>query len=241
MSGCLVIIPTYNEKENIAAIIEVVMNLKEGFHILVVDDNSSDGTQQEVETLMAGKYSGRLFLEKRAGKLGLGTAYIHGFKWALQRHYDFIFEMDADFSHNPNDLPLLLNACMSDADMAIGSRYIKGITVVNWPLGRLLISFFASLYVRIITGMPVHDSTAGFVCYKREVLEAIPLDEIKFVGYAFQIEMKFKAWTRKFRLKEIPIIFKDREKGKSKMSAGIFNEALFGVMQMKLKSLFGKE
>lgn len=241
MSGNLVIIPTYNEKENIAAIIEAVMNLKEGFHILVVDDNSSDGTQQDVETLMADKYKGRLFLEKRAGKLGLGTAYIHGFKWALQRQYDFIFEMDADFSHNPNDLPVLLNSCLNDADMAIGSRYIKGITVVNWPLGRLLISFFASLYVRIITGMPVHDSTAGFVCYRRKVLEAIPLDKIKFTGYAFQIEMKFMAWTRRFRLKEIPIIFKDREKGKSKMSAGIFNEALFGVIQMKLKSLFGKE
>lgn len=241
MSGSLVIIPTYNEKENMAAIIEAVMNLKEGFHILVVDDNSSDGTQQEVESLMAGKYAGRLFLEKRAGKLGLGTAYIHGFKWALQRPYDFIFEMDADFSHNPKDLPVLLNACIEGADLAIGSRYIKGITVVNWPLGRLLISFFASLYVRIITGMPVRDSTAGFVCYRRKVLETIPLDKIKFTGYAFQIEMKFMTWTRKFRLKEIPIIFKDREKGKSKMSAGIFNEALFGVIQMKLKSIFGKE
>jgi dolichol-phosphate mannosyltransferase len=241
MPGYLVIIPTYNEKENIASMIEAVMTLQEGFHLLVVDDNSSDGTQQEVESLMAGKYAGRLFLEKRAGKLGLGTAYIHGFKWALQRDYDYIFEMDADFSHNPNDLPVLLHACMNDADMAIGSRYVKGITVVNWPLGRLLISFFASLYVRLITGMPVHDSTAGFVCYRRKVLESIPLDEIKFIGYAFQIEMKFKAWIRKFRLKEIPIIFKDREKGKSKMSAGIFNEALFGVIQMKLKSLFGKE
>lgn len=241
MSGSLVIIPTYNEKENISAVIEAVMNLKEGFHVLVVDDNSSDGTPQEVENLMAGKYSGRLFLEKRAGKLGLGTAYLHGFKWALQRQYDFIFEMDADFSHNPEDLPVLLKACMADADMAIGSRYIKGITVVNWPLGRLLISFFASLYVRMVTGMPVRDSTAGFVCYRRKVLETIPLDKIKFTGYAFQIEMKFKAWTRKFRLKEIPIIFKDREMGKSKMSAGIFNEALFGVIQMKMKSFFGKE
>jgi dolichol-phosphate mannosyltransferase len=241
MPQSLVIIPTYNERENIAAIIEAVMSLNEGFHVLVVDDHSSDGTQQDVEALMATRFPERLFLEKRSGKLGLGTAYIHGFKWALQRNYDFIFEMDADFSHNPNDLPVLLHACMNDADMAIGSRYIKGITVVNWPLGRLLISFFASLYVRLITGMPVHDSTAGFVCYRRKVLETIPLDKIKFTGYAFQIEMKFMTWTRKFRLKEIPIIFKDREKGKSKMSAGIFNEALFGVIQMKLKSLFSRE
>jgi dolichol-phosphate mannosyltransferase len=237
MPALLVIIPTYNENENIAAVITEVMNLPEGFHVLVVDDNSTDGTQQTVESLIQGPYRDRLFLEKREAKRGLGTAYIHGFKWALQRHYDFIFEMDADFSHNPSDLPLLLQACADGADMAIGSRYVKGITVVNWPIGRLLLSYCASLYVRLITGMPVRDATAGFVCYRRKVLESIPLDKIRFTGYGFQIAMKFMAWSRHFKLVEIPIIFKDRVLGKSKMSAGIFNEALFGVIEMKLKQL----
>lgn len=216
------------------------MSLEENFHILVIDDNSTDGTGEKVDTLVNGKYKDRLFIEKRPGKLGLGTAYIYGFRWALERNYGFIFEMDADFSHNPNDLPILLNACLNGADMSIGSRYVKGVTVVNWPMGRLLISYFASMYVRFITGMPVRDATAGFVCYRRNVLETIPLDKVKFTGYAFQIKMKFLAWKHKFVLREVPIIFKEREAGKSKMSSGIIHEAFFGVIEMKVKSWFGK-
>jgi len=238
LAGNLVIIPTYNEKENIADIIKAVFSLPEPFHVLVVDDNSSDGTAAIVRDLQQ-MHDGCLFLEQREGKLGLGTAYIHGFKWALGRTYDYIFEMDADFSHNPNDLVQLLNACReSGADMAIGSRYVKGITVVNWPIGRVLISYFASRYVRTITGMPVRDATAGFVCYRRRVLAAINLDRVKFVGYAVQIEMKFTAWKMGFALQEVPILFIDRKKGKSKMSSAIFSEAFLGVLEMKVKSWF---
>ncbi len=241
MFQSLVIIPTYNEKENISAIIEAVFALEEPFHILVVDDNSSDGTAGIVKEMMEKKYAGRLFLEQRSGKLGLGTAYIHGFRWALSGSYEYIFEMDADFSHNPKDLILLLNACRNEgADFAIGSRYVKGVTVVNWPIGRVLISYFASVYVRKITGMPVRDATAGFLCYKRKVLEKINFEKIKFIGYAFQIEMKFTAWKSGFRYKEVPVIFVDRKKGKSKMSSGIFSEAFFGVLEMKIKSWFRK-
>ncbi len=240
MSANLVIIPTYNERENIAAIIEAVLGLPETFDVLVIDDNSGDGTADIVRKMQAG-HPDRVFLEVREGKLGLGTAYIHGFKWALQRSYEYIFEMDADFSHNPSDLTELLGACRDDnADMAIGSRYIKGITVVNWPIGRVLLSYFASVYVRRVTGMPVRDATAGFVCYRRKVLDAIDLDRVKFVGYAFQIEMKFTAWKTGFSLQEVPIIFVDRKKGKSKMSGGIFSEAFFGVVELKVKSWFRK-
>lgn len=241
MPQSLVIIPTYNEKENIARIIDTVFSLSEPFHVLIVDDNSSDGTSQIVKELIMGKYPDKLFIEERSGKLGLGTAYIHGFKWALQKKYEYIFEMDADFSHNPNDLLQLLDACKNNgADVAIGSRYVKGVTVVNWPIGRVLISYFASVYVRKATGMPVRDATAGFKCYRRKVLEKINLDKIKFIGYAFQIEMKFIAWKMGFILREVPIIFIDRKEGKSKMSGGIFSEAFFGVIEMKVKSWFRK-
>lgn len=241
MSKALVIIPTYNEKENIGRIIQAVFSLKEPFDILVVDDNSTDGTTAVVESLLTEKYHGRLFLEKRPGKLGLGTAYIHGFRWALQRDYEYIFEMDADFSHNPSDLPLLLEACRTKgADLAIGSRYVKGVTVVNWPIGRVIMSYYASAYVRMITRMPIRDATAGFKCYRRKVLEKINFDKIKFTGYAFQIEMKFAAWKMGFRIIEVPIIFMDRQLGKSKMSGGIFSEAFFGVIEMKIKSWFRK-
>jgi dolichol-phosphate mannosyltransferase len=240
VSANLVIIPTYNERENVAAIVEAVLGLPEPFDVLIIDDNSSDGTAEIVRG-MQGRYADRLHLEVRAGKLGLGTAYIHGFKWALQRDYAYVFEMDADFSHNPVDLFQLLDACRNGgADMAIGSRYVKGVTVVNWPIGRVLISYFASVYVRRITGMPVRDATAGFVCYTRKVLETIDLDRIKFVGYAFQIEMKFIAWKCGFHLEEVPIIFVDRKKGKSKMTGGIFSEALIGVIELKMKSWFRK-
>lgn len=234
----LVIIPTYNECENIEAIIRAVFSQEHPFHILVVDDNSSDGTAQIVKNLMQ-QYSERLHLEQRAGKLGLGTAYIHGFKWALARDYKFIYEMDADFSHNPADLVRLYHACADDgADLAIGSRYIKGVNVVNWPIGRVIMSYYASVYVRLITRMPVMDATAGFKCYRREVLEAIDLDKVKFMGYAFQIEMKFTAWKLGFNIKEVPIIFTDRQQGQSKMSTRIFREAFFGVIRMRFKSIF---
>src|SRR3990167_2879862 len=226
MSSCLVIIPTYNEAENVEAIIHAVFGLEQGFEVLIVDDNSKDGTAEIVKNLMT-KFKDKLHLESRNGKLGLGTAYIHGFKWALQHHFDLIFEMDADFSHNPKDLIALRDACERDGnDMAIGSRYIKGVNVVNWPLGRVLLSYFASIYVRVITSMPIHDSTAGFICYKRNVLEKIDFNTIQFVGYAFQIEMKFNAWKLGFKIKEVPIVFTDRTRGESKMSKGIFTEEI---------------
>jgi dolichol-phosphate mannosyltransferase len=237
MSDTLVIIPTYNEKENIEAIIETVFKQKKRFHVLVVDDNSPDGTANIVEDLMT-RYPKSLFIEKRKGKNGLGTAYIHGFKWAIEKKYDYIIEMDADFSHNPKDLVRLYNACEKDgADVSVGSRYSQGVNVVNWPMKRVLLSYFASKYVRFITGIPVHDTTAGFVCYKRNVLETIRLDKIRFVGYAFQIEMKFKTWKLGFNIKEVSVVFTDRTLGESKMSDGIVYEALFGVLKMRFKGL----
>jgi len=240
VSNCLVIIPTYNEKENIEKIIRKVFSLPTNFHILIIEDNSPDGTARIVKGLLH-EFDGRLFMEERNGKLGLGTAYIHGFRWALQRDYEYVFEMDADFSHNPDDLMRLHHACaVEGAHLAIGSRYIKGINVVNWPMTRILISYFASFYVRIITGMPVRDATAGFKCYTREVLEAIDLNEIRFIGYAFQIEMKFSAWKLGFKVLEVPIVFIDRAEGQSKMSKGIIKEAVFGVISMKWKSFFKK-
>ena len=234
MSDSLIIIPTYNEKENIEKIINTIFSLEKDFHILIIDDGSPDGTAKIVKRLQK-KYNKNLFLEERKGKLGLGTAYIHGFKWALRKTYEYIFEMDADFSHNPKDLIRLYKA---DSDLAIGSRYIKGVNIVNWPMSRLLMSFFASKYVKLITGMPVHDSTAGFKCYKRKVLETIQFDKLQFVGYAFQIEMKFKTWKYNFKITEVPVIFTDRTEGTSKMSGGIFFEAFIGVIQMKIKSYF---
>ena len=234
----LIIIPTYNEIENIENIIRKIFSLDELFEILIIDDGSPDGTAQSVKELQS-EFSNKLFLEERTGKLGLGTAYIHGFKWALEKDYEFVFEMDADFSHDPDDLPRLLEACQENGgDLAIGSRYVKGVNIVNWPMSRLLMSYFASKYVKTITGMPIHDSTAGFKCYKRKVLEKINLDKIEFVGYAFQIEMKFKAWKHGFNIIEVPVIFTDRQEGNSKMSGGIFYEALFGVIKMKIKSFF---
>ena len=234
----LIIIPTYNEKENIENIILKIFDLDESFNILIIDDGSPDGTAKIVKELQK-KYSKSLFLKERSGKLGLGTAYIHGFKWALENNYEYIFEMDADFSHNPKDLTRLYEAChKNNGDLAIGSRYVKGVNIVNWPMSRLLMSFFASKYVKTITGMPIHDSTAGFKCYKRKVLEKINLDKIEFIGYAFQIEMKFKSWKYGFNIVEVPVIFTDRQEGNSKMSGGIFYEALFGVIKMKLKSFF---
>ena len=238
MSNALVVIPTYNEIENIELLLRDIILLQRDFDILVVDDNSPDGTSALVEKLIK-EYPDNIFLLKRTSKLGLGTAYIAGFKWALKRHYDFIFEMDADFSHNPNDLLRLYSACENEnCDMAIGSRYVTGVNVVNWPMNRVLLSWGASRYVRWITGMRIDDTTAGFICYKRRVLEAINLDTIKFVGYAFQIEMKFKTYLSKFKIKEVPVIFTDRTKGTSKMSKGIISEAIFGVLTMKLKSIF---
>lgn len=238
MSDAVVIIPTYNEIENIEAIIKAVFSQHKVFHILVVDDNSPDGTAAKVNTLIK-SYPERLFLVNRAKKSGLGTAYIAGFNWCLSKDYKFIFEMDADFSHNPDDLIKLYNACAIDgADISVGSRYVKGITVVNWPLSRILLSYGASMYVRLITRMPIKDATAGFMCYKRQVLEAVNLNKIRFVGYAFQIEMKFKAHNKGFKIVEIPVIFRDRTKGKSKMSGSIISEAIFGVISLKLKSLF---
>ncbi|WP_460220703.1 polyprenol monophosphomannose synthase [Psychroserpens sp. MEBiC05023] len=240
MRDAIVIIPTYNEIENIEAIIKAVFNQDKDFDILVVDDSSPDGTGEQVKTLQ-NEFPDQLHLITRANKTGLGTAYIEGFKWCLQKHYDFIFEMDADFSHNPNDLIFLYNACLEGgADMSIGSRYVDGVNVVNWPMSRVLLSYGASKYVRLITRMKICDTTAGFVCYKRHVLERIDLNNIKFVGYAFQIEMKFKAYLKKFKIVEIPVIFTDRTKGKSKMSGSIISEAIFGVIHMKLKSLLSK-
>lgn len=241
MSDAVVIIPTYNEIENISNIIDAIMSLPDGFDVLVIDDASPDGTQDAVRNKIE-QYRGRVHMECRSGKLGLGTAYIHGFKWALNRGYDYIIEMDADFSHNPNDLPLLYKECkVNHADMSIGSRYITGVNVVNWPMGRVLMSYFASVYVRLITGMKLHDSTAGFVCYNRRVLEAIDLDKIKFKGYAFQIEMKFKAYCKKFKIVEVPIVFVNRQLGTSKMNSSIFGEAVFGVIQLKLGSIFNRK
>ena len=233
----LVIIPTYNEKENIEAIITAVMELPIEYHVLVIDDGSPDGTANIVKDLMVNKFTGNLHIVERSGKLGLGTAYIAGFKWAIEHQYDYIFEMDADFSHNPQDLLKLYDACANQgADVAIGSRYVSGVTVVNWPMGRVLMSYFASKYVRFVLGMKVHDTTAGFVCYRREVLETIELDKIRFKGYAFQIEMKFTAFKCGFKIQEIPIIFVNRVLGTSKMSGGIFSEALLGVIRLKLNS-----
>ncbi len=238
MSNALVVIPTYNEIENIEPLLRDIILLQRDFDILVVDDNSPDGTSALVEKLII-EYPDNIFLLKRTSKLGLGTAYIAGFKWALKRHYDFIFEMDADFSHNPKDLLRLYSACENEnCDMAIGSRYVTGVNVVNWPMNRVLLSWGASRYVRWITGMKIDDTTAGFICYRRHVLETINLDAIKFVGYAFQIEMKFKTYLSKFKIKEVPVIFTDRTKGTSKMSKGIISEAIFGVLAMKLKSIF---
>ncbi|TYP99971.1 dolichol-phosphate mannosyltransferase [Tenacibaculum adriaticum] len=237
MSDTLVIIPTYNEKENIEAIIRATFSQEKKFDVLVVDDNSPDETASIVESLQK-EYPEQLYIEKRAGKNGLGTAYIHGFKWAIEKKYDYIIEMDADFSHNPKDLIRLYNACaVEGADVSVGSRYSVGVNVVNWPMRRVLLSYFASKYVRFITGIPIHDTTAGFVCWKREVLETIKLDKIKFVGYAFQIEMKFKAWKHKFKIKEVSVIFTDRTLGESKMSGSIVSEALFGVIKMRLNGL----
>ncbi len=233
----LVIIPTYNEKENIEAIITAVMNLPLEFHVLVIDDGSPDGTADIVKNLMATTYQGKLHIIERAGKLGLGTAYITGFKWAIEHKYDYIFEMDADFSHNPDDLLKLYDACANQgADVAIGSRYVSGVNVVNWPMGRVLMSYFASKYVRFVLGVNICDTTAGFKCYRREVLETIELDKIRFKGYAFQIEMKFTAYKCGFTIKEVPIIFINRVLGTSKMSGGIFSEALLGVIRLKLNS-----
>ncbi|APA63952.1 MAG: polyprenol monophosphomannose synthase [Maribacter dokdonensis] len=239
MSSSIVIIPTYNEIENVEAIIRAVFVLQKEFHVLIVDDNSPDKTGDCVRGLQE-EFKGRLFLETRLEKSGLGTAYIHGFKWAIAKGYDYIFEMDADFSHTPSDLLRLLKACENGADLAVGSRYKKGVNVVNWPLYRVLLSYGASIYVKLVTGMRVDDPTAGFVCYRREVLEAINLDSVRFVGYAFQIEMKFRAYLKHFKIEEVSIIFRDRVLGKSKMSSSIISEAIWGVFIMKMRSLFLK-
>lgn len=237
----LVIIPTYNEKENIEAIITAVMSLPIEFNVLVIDDGSPDGTADIVKRLMAGPYKGRVFIVERQGKLGLGTAYIAGFKWAIEHKAEYIFEMDADFSHNPQDLMKLYDACANGgADVSIGSRYVSGVNVVNWPMGRVLMSYFASKYVRFVLRMPINDTTAGFVCYKRNVLETIELDNIRFKGYAFQIEMKFTAYKCGFKITEVPIVFVNRVLGTSKMSGGIFSEALLGVVRLKISSWFRK-
>jgi len=233
-SDSIVIIPTYNEKENIEKIIRAVFGLEKCFHILVIDDGSPDGTAAIVKGLMASEFSDRLFIHERQGKLGLGTAYIAGFRWALERDYEYIFEMDADFSHDPNDLPRLYAACHDEGnDLAIGSRYVSGVNVVNWPMGRVLMSYFASQYVRLVTGFHIHDTTAGFKCYRRSLLQTIELDKIRFKGYGFQIEMKFTAWKVGARIKEVPVIFVNRREGTSKMSGGIFSEAFFGVMRLR--------
>lgn len=240
-SDSIVIIPTYNEKENIEKIIRAIFGLEKCFHILVIDDGSPDGTASIVKRLMADEFGDRLFIIERSGKLGLGTAYIAGFKWSIEHKYDYIFEMDADFSHNPNDLPRLYAACHDEGnDLAIGSRYVSGVNVVNWPIGRVLMSYFASKYVRFITGFKVHDTTAGFKCYKRRVLETIELDKVRFKGYAFQIEMKFTAYKCGFKIKEVPVIFINRVEGVSKMNGGIFGEAFFGVMRLRLDGWFKK-
>lgn len=238
LNDSIVIIPTYNEKENIEAIIRAVTNLEKGFDVLVIDDGSPDGTAGIVKRMMQDELKDRVFLIEREGKLGLGTAYIRGFQWAIEEKYDYIFEMDADFSHNPTDLPRLYDACSKEGnDVAIGSRYITGVNVVNWPMGRVLMSYFASKYVRNILGIKLHDTTAGFVCYKRNVLETIRLNEIRFKGYAFQIEMKYSALRLGFKVKEVPVIFVNRELGTSKMSGGIFSEALFGVIRLRFSSI----
>ena len=237
MDKRIVIIPTYNEIENIESIIKAVFLLEKTFDVLIVDDNSPDGTALKVKELQV-QFPDRLYIEVREKKSGLGTAYVHGFKWALASNYEYIFEMDADFSHNPKDLEHLHQACLDGADMAIGSRYSKGVNVVNWPLSRVLLSYFASIYVRLITGMKIADATAGFVCYKRNVLEVINLDKVKFIGYAFQIEMKYRAFVNKFKLIEVPIIFTDRTKGESKMSGSIIKEAVFGVILLRIKYIF---
>ncbi len=236
MSDSLIIIPTYNEKENVERMIRKVFSLSFSFHVLIVDDGSPDGTADIVKRLMQ-EFSDRLFIEERKGKLGLGTAYIHGFKWALARKYEYIFEMDCDFSHNPEDLIRLREACVNGADVAIGSRYVKDGKIENWPKGRVLMSYFASVYVRIVLFVPIHDTTAGFKCYKRNVLERIHFNEIKFVGYAFQIEMKYTAYKLGFKIVEVPITFTDRTEGVSKMSKGIFKEAFWGVLQMRFKKI----
>ena len=238
MNDCIVIIPTYNEIENIESIIRSVLSQRKAFHVLIIDDNSPDHTADKVILLQA-EFEGRLFLEKREKKSGLGTAYVHGFRWALEHKYEYIFEMDADFSHNPNDLEKLYTAChLGDADLSIGSRYVTGVNVVNWPLSRVLMSYFASVYVRLITGMQIQDTTAGFMCYKTEVLKSINLDKIKFIGYAFQIEMKYRAFAKNFKIVEVPIIFTDRAKGQSKMSGSIIKEAVFGVISLRIKKMF---
>lgn len=238
-SDSIVIIPTYNEKENIEKIIRAVMALDINVNMLIIDDGSPDGTASIVKGLMQTDFQDRLFIIERSGKLGLGTAYITGFKWCIEKGYDYIFEMDADFSHDPNDLPRLLRACREDGyDVAIGSRYVSGVNVVNWPMGRVLMSYFASKYVNLVTGLPVHDTTAGFKCYRRQVLQTIGLDSIHFKGYAFQIEMKFTAYKCGFKIKEVPVIFVNRELGVSKMSGGIFGEAFFGVLRLRIASWF---
>ena len=240
MSDSIVIIPTYNEKENLEKMVRKVFSLEKDFHVLIVDDGSPDGTGAIVKTLQT-EFPDKLHLEERKGKLGLGTAYIHGFKWALKRDYQYIFEMDCDFSHNPEDLIKLYNACAKDgADLSIGSRYVTGVNVVNWPMGRVILSYYASAYVRFITRMKIRDATSGFKCYARKVIETIDLDKISFKGYAFQIEMKFTAWKFGFNVVEVPIIFTDRQEGVSKMHTGIIKEAVFGVIQMKVKSWFRK-
>lgn len=239
-SDSIVIIPTYNEKENIENIIRAVFGLEKAFHILVIEDGSPDGTAAIVKELQK-EFPDRLFMIERTGKLGLGTAYITGFKWAIEHKYDYVFEMDADFSHNPNDLPRLYSACADEGyDLSIGSRYVSGVNVVNWPMGRVLMSYYASKYVRFITGVNIHDTTAGFKCYRRRVLETINLDEIRFKGYAFQIEMKYTTYKCGFKIKEVPVIFINRELGTSKMSGGIFSEAMFGVMRLRWDGWFKK-
>lgn len=240
-SDSIVIIPTYNEKENIEKIIRAVFALPKSFDILVIDDGSPDGTAAIVHRLIGGEFADRLHIIERSGKLGLGTAYITGFKWALEHGYEYIFEMDADFSHNPNDLPRLYAACHDEGyDVAIGSRYVSGVNVVNWPIGRVLMSYFASKYVRLITGFNVHDTTAGFKCYRRRVLASIPLDQVRFKGYAFQIEMKYTAYKMGFKIKEVPVVFVNRREGVSKMNGGIFGEAFFGVMRLRWDGWFRK-
>ena len=240
-SDSIVIIPTYNEKENMEKIVRAVFSLEKCFHILVIDDGSPDGTADIVKRLMRDEFADRLFLVERTGKLGLGTAYIAGFKWALERDYEYIFEMDADFSHNPNDLPRLYAACHDEgADVSVGSRYITGVNVVNWPMGRVLMSYIASKYVRFVTGISVNDTTAGFVCYRRRVLQTLEFDKIRFKGYAFQIEMKYTAYRIGFKIKEVSVVFVNRKEGTSKMSGGIFSEALFGVMRLRLDGWFRK-
>lgn len=240
MNDGIVIIPTYNEIENIETIIRAIFSLHKSFDVLIVDDNSPDHTADKVVALQS-EFKDRLHLEKRAKKAGLGTAYVHGFRWALARPYRYVFEMDADFSHNPSDLERLYETChFGEADVAVGSRYVTGVNVVNWPLSRVLMSYFASVYVKTITGMKIHDATAGFICYKREVLEQIKIDKIKFIGYAFQIEMKYRAYANHFHIAEVPIIFTDRTRGQSKMSNAIIKEAVFGVISLRIRKLFNR-